>query len=89
MSTSCSGELKQSLVDIESGSKFDLPIIWTNLVDLEFPMLYTKIQPQSFLDSKDFKCFTIFGHGGHLDKWRGTIPTNCNPFDRRPNVKSG
>ena len=26
-------------------------IIWTNLVDLEFQMLYTKIQPQSFLGS--------------------------------------
>ena len=31
-------------------------IIWTNLVDLESPMLYTKIQPQSFLgsDEEDF-----------------------------------
>ena len=26
-------------------------IIWTNLVDLESSMLYTKIQPQSFLGS--------------------------------------
>ena len=26
-------------------------IFWTNLVYLEFPMLYTKIQPQSFLGS--------------------------------------
>ena len=26
-------------------------IIWTNLVDFESPMLYTKIQPQSFLSS--------------------------------------
>ena len=26
-------------------------IIWTNLVDLESLMPYTKIQPQSFLDS--------------------------------------
>ena len=26
-------------------------IIWIKLEDLEYPMLYTKIQPQSFLDS--------------------------------------
>ena len=34
-------------------------IILTNLVDLESPMLYTKIQPQSFLEleKKIFKCF--------------------------------
>ena len=32
--------------------------ILTNLVDSESPMLYTKIQPQSFLSSwkEDFKC---------------------------------
>ena len=28
-----------------------MTIIWTNLVDLESPMLFTKIQPQSFLGS--------------------------------------
>ena len=34
-------------------------IIWTHLVDLEFPLLYTKIQPQSFLSSgeEDFEVF--------------------------------
>ena len=33
-------------------------IIWTSLVDLASLMLYTKIQPQSFLGSgEDFKCF--------------------------------
>ena len=34
-------------------------IIWTNLVDLEYPMLYTKIQFQSFLGSgeEDLKVF--------------------------------
>ena len=34
-------------------------IIWINLVDLESPMLYTKIQPQSFLGSgeEDFQEF--------------------------------
>ena len=30
-------------------------IIWINLVDIEFQILYTKIQPQSFLGSgEDF-----------------------------------
>ena len=28
-------------------------IIWTNLVDLESLIPYTKIQPQSFLDSRE------------------------------------
>ena len=57
-------------------------------------MLYIKIQPQSFLDSGEedflsFKCFTIYGHGGHLVHWRGTIRTNWQyPFPRRPHVKS-
>ena len=34
-------------------------IIWTNLVDLESIMLYTKIQPWSFFGfwEEDFKCF--------------------------------
>ena len=34
-------------------------IIWTNFVELESPMIYTKIQPQSFLGSgdEDFKVF--------------------------------
>ena len=37
-----------------------MTIICTNLVDLESPMLYNKIQPQSFLGSeKIFKTFTI------------------------------
>ena len=31
-------------------------IIWTNLVDIESPMLYTKIQPQSFLGSGEQDC---------------------------------
>ena len=34
--------------------------------------------------------FTIFGHGGHLVRWRGTIQTNCQyRFDSKPYVKSG
>ena len=28
-------------------------IIWTDLVDFESPMLYTKIQPKSFLSSEE------------------------------------
>ena len=34
-------------------------IIWTNLADLESPMLYTKIQPWAFLvlEKKIFKVF--------------------------------
>ena len=47
-------------------------------------MLYTKIQPQSFLGSGD-----IYGHGGHFVQWCGTIQTNYQyPFDRRSHVKS-
>ena len=45
-------------------------IIWTDLVEFESVMLYTKIQPWSFLGSgeEDFlSVFTIYGHGGHLD----------------------
>ena len=36
-------------------------IISTNLVDFEFLMLYTKIQPQSFLSSgvQDFDCVGV------------------------------
>ena len=67
--------------------------IWTNLVELEFSMLYTKIQPQSFLGSgeEDFQAFfTICGHDGHLVQLHGTIWTNWQYlFDRRPHVKSG
>ena len=63
-------------------------IILTNLVEIESSMLYTKIQPQSFLCSgeKDFKAFLP-----NMDmaviffQWRVTIQTNCQyPFDRRP-----
>ena len=53
----------KSVENCSSGFRRRQPtiIIWTNLVDLESPMLYTKIQPQSFLGSgkEDFKCFTM------------------------------
>ena len=44
-------------------------IIWTNLVDLASPMLYTKNQPQSFLGSGEevFEVFFyIYGYGSIL-----------------------
>ena len=66
-------------------------ITGTNLVDLQSPMVYTKIQSQSFLGSggADFKGFTIYGYGGHLVQWCSTICTNCHyPFNRRPHIKS-
>ena len=54
-------------------------------------MLFTKIQPQSFLGSgeEDFlSVFTIFGHGGQLDKWTMTIWTNFqSPFNGRLHMK--
>ena len=45
-------------------------------------MLYTKIQPKSFLGSgeEDFKCFLyIYGHEGHLDELTLTIWTIFYP----------
>ena len=42
-------------------------IIWTNhMVDVEFPMLHTKIQAQRFLGSREEDFFTIYEYGGHL-----------------------
>ena len=55
-------------------------------------MLYTKIQPRSFLGSEeeDIKNFHLYENGGHLVQWHGTISTKWQyPFDRRPHVKSG
>ena len=39
-------------------------IIWTNLVDTESPMLYTKIQPQSFLSSGEEDCKSVLPYMG-------------------------
>ena len=67
-------------------------IIWTNLVDLESSMLYTKIQPQGLFGSgeEDFKCFYHIWHGGHFVWWCGTIWSNWQyPSDRRSYEKSG
>ena len=42
-------------------------------------MLFTKMQLQNFLvlEKKILSLFSIFGHGGHLVQWHGTIQTNC------------
>ena len=47
-------------------------IILAILVDLLFQMICAKIQPQGILEKKIFKCFTIYGHGGHLSQWTTT-----------------
>ena len=59
-----------------------IPILWTNLVDLVSPVLYTKSQPQSFLGSgeENIKSFYHNGHGSHLVQWCGTIWTVLIPF---------
>ena len=43
-------------------------IIWTNLVVLEYPMLYTKFQGHLPFGSREeyFNVFIIYGHGGYL-----------------------
>ena len=65
-------------------------IIWTNLVDPESPMHYTKIQSLSFLGSGEDKWFTIYRHGSHLVQWRETIKTHFqHPFDKRLHEKIG
>ena len=64
-------------------------IILTNLVDLESLMLYTKIQPQSFLSTGE-EDFYKYVQSSHLVQWCKTFWTNCqHPFNRRPHVKSG
>ena len=61
------------------------------MADLVSSMLYSKIQPQSFLGSgeEDFlSVFTIYGHGGHLTLWTMTICSNYqSQFDRRLYMK--
>ena len=47
-------------------------IIWTNLVDVESPMHISKLSHKAFLVLEK-KCFTIYGHEGHLNKWTVTI----------------
>ena len=66
-----------------------MAIIWTNLVVFESLMLYTEIQPQSFLGSReeDFLQFLPYTDmvailQNHLTNWQ-------YPFDRKPHVISG
>ena len=64
--------------------------LWTKLVDLESPKLYTKIQPLSFLVSgeEDFKRFTIYSHGDNRAKWSRPVWINSlYPFDKRHDAK--
>ena len=69
-----------------------MTIIWTSLVDLESPMVYSKTQPQSFLGSgeEDFLgLLPYIGMAAILFRCR-TIRTNCQyPLDSGPHVKSG
>ena len=51
-----------------------------------------KFSHKTFLVLKKqiFKCFALYGHGGHLVQWRGSIRTNWQyPLDRRTHMKSG
>ena len=67
-------------------------IIWTHLVELDSLMIYTKIQPQSFLGSgeEDFQEFLpymdmaaiLFNCGDHLNKL-------AIPFWQKVHEKSG
>ena len=73
-------------------------IILTNLVDLESPILYTKIQLQSFLSTGDtdsylipsFKCFYhIWPRQPSCSVVQNHLKNCQHPFDKRPHVKSG
>ena len=59
-------------------------IVWTNLVELESSMLYTKIQPQSFLDSGEEDCQEFLPY---MDM--AAILFNCaEPFEQIDNTLS-
>ena len=63
------------------------------MVDLPSAMICAKIQPSGILSSEEedfLKVFTIYGHGGHLSQWTGTILVIFHsPNLRRPrNMKS-
>ena len=66
-------------------------IIWTNLVVLEYTMLYTKFQGHRPLGSKKiFEGFTIYGPGSHLGHVTQNIWTNFHPnIPWRHNLKFG
>ena len=72
-------------------------IIWIKKVDLESPMLYTKIQPQSFFGSGEeniFKCFChvsailLNGPWPFLQMFRGDNSNNyLPPSEKGTNLK--
>ena len=64
-------------------------IIWTNFVELESSMLYTKIQPESFLGSgEDFQEFLPYMDMAAI-LLRGTIWINWQyPLSKESLVKS-
>ena len=68
-----------------------MTIIWTNLVDLESPMLYTKIQPQSFLGAGEEDLFVFLPYmcaWGQLYYRTETTWTNFqSPFNRKLHMK--
>ena len=51
---------------------------------LEYKMLYTSFQRNQSVGSgeNDFKCFTIFGYGGHVVMWPG--PFEYISFPKTP-----
>ena len=66
------------------GCKFDLVVRFGRP---RVPNADSKVQPQSCLDYGEED---LYGHVGHLFKWRGTIRINFKyPLDRTPKVKSG
>ena len=66
--------------------------MYTNFVELEFPMLHAKFQDHRTSGSGEdfFKVFTIYGHGGHLGHVTWTVYiTFRSPFPRRLHIKFG
>ena len=67
-------------------------IIYIFFVELESPMLHAKCQDHRISGSveEDFKGFTIYGHGGHLDHVTCTIYINfLSHFPRRIHMNFG
>ena len=86
--------VKRSKVNLQTlFEKLSRPwVIWTNIVDLEFLMLFTKMQLQSFLVlEKKILSFFLAYLGMAVILFSGTEPfKHCQyRFDRKPYVKSG
>ena len=56
-------------------------IIWSNLVDFESPMLYTKVQPQSFLISWE-DCLSVLPYMGNT----AILFNGVEPFEQIVNI---